>query len=190
MIHNKKGDEQPRAIVYVIFCVVLAITGMYVAFSFKGDSKMDVQMFDYKMDYNIMVSQLVNTEKCFAYSGTYTTPDGKTKNQVQPGILDDTKMGNGLVSVNMDSCKKLKVDKTIYVMFYPLFNKGVNPDYALKIRGVSMVPVTVNDATVARDKWNAELASRSYDFRQRQYYVLIKKGDEMLPAIMEVAMEL
>lgn len=89
-IRGKKGVEQPQLIVYVLFTVVLTLTGIYVAFTYLGGVTVGFEFQDYASRLNIVTSNLVNSPNCYAIESSYAK-DGSTYYQVDTGKLNWTK---------------------------------------------------------------------------------------------------
>jgi hypothetical protein len=73
-------------IVYVLFVIVLSITGIYIAFSFLGGASIAFTFHDYASRLNIIASRLLLAPECFALVEEYSK-DG-THRQVRAGIID------------------------------------------------------------------------------------------------------
>jgi len=86
-IKSKRGVEQPQLIVYVLFTVVLTLTGIYVAFTYLGGVHITFQFQDYASRLNIVTSNLINSPNCFAVEQSYTAATG-TFYQVDAGKID------------------------------------------------------------------------------------------------------
>lgn len=96
---SKKAIEQPQVIIYVLFTTVLAISGLFVAYSYMGQIDIDMEISDYNLKYNALASKLINSPDCFALSKTYTA-DGVTYRQTDIGIIERSKITSG----TLDSC--------------------------------------------------------------------------------------
>ena len=102
---NKKGVEQPQLIVYVLFTVILTLTGIYVAFTYLGGVKIAFEFQDYASRLNVVTAKLVNSPSCYAAETQYTTQTG-TFYQVDVGKINwqrfnnSNKIPDGCVGIN------------------------------------------------------------------------------------------
>jgi len=96
----RKGVEQPQVIVYVLFIVVLTLTGIYVAFTQLGGVSIQFTFHDYASRLNIAATRLMLTPECFAFENSYTKD--VTSYQVEGGAIDWQKFYNS--KFISDSC--------------------------------------------------------------------------------------
>ncbi len=87
MHNSRKGIEQPQLIVYVLFTVVLTLTGIYVGFTYMGGIATTFEFQDYASRLNIVTSNLINSPNCYAVETSYAVPAG-TFYQVDAGKIN------------------------------------------------------------------------------------------------------
>lgn len=100
----RKGVEQPQVIVYVLFVVVLTLTGIYVAFTQLGGVSIQFTFHDYASRLNIAATRLMLTPECFAVENSYNK--GVTSYQVDGGTIDWQKFYNS--KFISDSCVPIR----------------------------------------------------------------------------------
>ncbi len=85
-INSRKGIEQPQVIIYVLFVVVLTISGIYIAFTQLSGVSLIFEFHDYASRLNTVSAKMMFTPECFAVE----TPLAKSENkyQVSGGVID------------------------------------------------------------------------------------------------------
>ncbi len=71
---GKRGVEQPQVIIYIVYTVILALAGIYVAWSYLGGVDVEVDFNAYTIQFNSLATRLVGTPECFALEDRYLAP--------------------------------------------------------------------------------------------------------------------
>jgi ABC-type sugar transport system permease subunit len=88
----QKGVEQPQLIVYVLFTVILTLSGIYVAFTYLGGIDIQFEFQDYASRLNLVTSKMIYSPDCFGVETTYAK-DG-THYQKAIGVVNWTKFNS------------------------------------------------------------------------------------------------
>ncbi|MCX6774538.1 MAG: hypothetical protein NTY99_00410 [DPANN group archaeon] len=85
----RKGIEQPQLIVYVLFTIILTLSGIYVAFTYLGGVSIGFEFHDYASRLNLVTSKMIYSTDCFGVESSYSK-DG-THYQKEIGVVNWTK---------------------------------------------------------------------------------------------------
>jgi|GEM_PF-5232991 len=167
MLHkNKRGVEQPQVIIYVLYTVILAIAGIYIAFNFLGGIDLNVKFEDHTTRFNTLTARLVGTSECLAHETSYNAPfDQRNFEYSVFGVLDRTKVDDSIVTQNCVS---------------------MNRQFWLEL--------TYIDESFSTNMWNCprgqatcgEPIREMQSWPSREYPVLVQDGFELIPAKLEV----
>ena len=98
LIKNKRGVEQPQAIIYVLYTVILTIAGIYIAFNYLAGIDLNVEFEDHATRFSALTARLVGTSECLATETSFTAPsDERNIKYAQFGILDAGKLLSEIV---------------------------------------------------------------------------------------------
>ncbi len=92
-LDSKRGVEQPQLIVYVLFTIILTLSGIYVAFVYLGGINITFDFHDYASRLNVVTSKMIYSTDCFGIESSYIADDG-THYQKEIGVINWTKFNS------------------------------------------------------------------------------------------------
>ena len=90
-LDSKRGVEQPQLIVYVLFTIILTLSGIYVAFTYLGGVNVSFEFQDYASRLNLVTSKMIYSSDCFGVESSYYAPDATKHYQKEIGVVNWTK---------------------------------------------------------------------------------------------------
>ena len=166
MIHSKKGIDQPQAIIYVFFVMILTICGFYLAYMYMGGLTVHLEFSGYTTRYNADVARIINSPTCFAYEGSYIDPDNDEKYQVYAGVIDWSKISQKIP----ESCIRGE---------HPIWLKLEFLDESIDKSVVMYTGEQITEKDLD-EKWQA---------KANRYFVLIKDGSEYYPGVLTMRLK-
>jgi hypothetical protein len=164
MHNSKKGVEQPQLIVYVLFTVILTLTGIYVGFIYLGGVDAAFEFQDYASRLNIVTSNIINSPNCFAVEQSYTTAAGGTFYQVDTGKINWTRFNSTDGNKILSDCSAAGKNQTWVKLTF--LNSGVSD--------------TIYSGAEPTDEWTPA---------ERNVIVLIQDGNSVSLGRLEVRLK-